>query len=717
MPSTSTAQSASSCLQHPTEKIDSSKLRPPAHAKPGTPFDSCRSAASYWFSFGFKVIPIAPGTKKTAVTWDSWLDKLSDEKISNHWSKNPTHEIGFIVGDDTIVLDADSPEATVSLAMLEQSFDVVPNMTVKTRKGTHHYFKLAAGVFATTDSHSTQEYPERIDVKTGRTMVILPPSTGKSLDIDEAENAASLTEVNQAFVDAVFRHNGRPAPRPYEKASSPCKGPDTAGTEITILKALLDHIEPDSGSYDDWLHCGMAIFHETGGSAEGLDLFDTWSSKGASYKGRREIEGKWRSFKADVVHSVTIGTLIKLVKDNGGDWQTICADARPQFDLCETEIIDSETRPVDLPAKANPPQNTVETTEIINTTEHSPSIRSNPFDQFSLRGMSDELEKNVVSSVPLLGEMALLGQATVFYGAPNTGKTVIVLSLLIDAIKNDRVNPTDVYYLNMDDTGQGLVEKLRLAEEYNFHMLAEGHRDFTASEFLKIVRGLIKEDQASGVVIVLDTLKKFVNLMSKDSASDFTNTIRAFVLKGGTLIALAHTNKNPGSDGMPVYGGVSDIPNDIDCGYIISTVSKQGGNKVVKFVNIKKRGYAAEGAAYTYCIENGISYNEILASVQPVDESTLEPFKQAEAIRTDAEVINAVSACINDGMHTKMKLAEATADRAGISKRAAIKIIEKYTGNDPSKHKWSFSVRARGAKAYVLLEPPQSVQSVQTAEA
>jgi len=48
------------------------------------------------------------------------------------------------------------------------------------------------------------------------------------------------------------------------------------------------------------------------------------------------------------------------------------------------------------------------------------------------------------------------------------------------------------------------------------------------------------------------------------------------------------------------------------------------------------------------------------------------------------------------------------AKRAGVSKRAALQIIEKYTGDDPAQHRWNYSVLGRGAKSYALLDhaPP-----------
>jgi len=237
-------------------------------------------------------------------------------------------------------------------------------------------------------------------------------------------------------------------------------------------------------------------------------------------------------------------------------------------------------------------------------------------------------------------------------------------------------------------------------------VLAEGHQDFSASQFLGHITAMIQDDQAHGVVIILDTLKKFVNLMDKTKASSFTKVVRQFVMKGGTLVALAHTNKKTGQDGKPVCGGTSDIIDDFDCAYTLAPVAPQAGSgeKVVEFENKKRRGNVVPSAAYSYSIEYGIPYVDILLSVQPFDEVQLVPLKQAEQLASDANVINAVIACVREGINTKMKLAEAVATRAGVSKRAALQIIEKYTGDDPAQHRWNYSVLGRGAKFYTLLD-------------
>lgn len=652
------------------------------HSPKYDPFSCNLSGAFYWYGYDLQVIPVVPVTKKTAVKWNPWLEDYDTKSIYDYWNKNPQHELGFIVGDDMIVFDADSPESIVALKKIEARFAVEPRLVVKTTKGEHHYYRRSTGTIAKSDSHSSETFPDRIDIKTGRALVILPPSTGKSILVNTAEDKNELSEATQEFIDAIYLHNGRPVPS-LSKEVTPQSSiqQEVEDTIFQKIRALLDSIDPDVG-YDDWLHAGMAVFHETKGTSKGFELFDRWSSKGKKYRNTREIEDKWRSFQLDIPNPVTMGTLIKMAQDAGTDIAAIMNNG-DSFEPCEYEVVGNDKGTSIKSAEYN-----------------------NPLDKYSLQGMSQEIEKDIKDQVHVLGEIALLGQSTVIYAAPNTGKTLLTMSLLIKSINQEQVDPNKVYYLNMDDSANGLLEKLRIAEEYGFHMLAQGYLDFKVSVFLDTIKDMVNTNKAKDVIIILDTLKRFTDLMDKKVTSHFTAIIREFDMKGGTVIALAHTNKNPGRDGKQVYGGTSDILDDFDCAYILDTISNEANTKVVEFRNIKKRGNVALSVSYSYAEACNISYTDLLLSVQEVDPNQLISIKYEVENKSDAEVITATENCIKEGINTKMKLIEKAAERAKISKRAALKVIDKYTGDDPFKHRWSFAVRERGAKVFELLERP-----------
>jgi len=448
------------------------------------------------------------------------------------------------------------------------------------------------------------------------------------------------------------------------------------------IKALLAALDPNLPR-EQWIRAMMAVWHATNASEQGFKLVDEWSSGGKTYPGSDGVRKQWASFQPKA-NPVTVGTLVAMAKEAGADVARILQNDEG-FQICSMQTIEP-TAQTDAP---NAPVKDAST---------------HPLGRFA--ASVESLEKNLVEQKPLLGAIALLGQATVIYAQPNTGKTLITLSLLIEAVKAGRVDPGNVFYIDMDDNSQGLLEKCRLAVEYGIAMLAAGQNEFQARDFRLAMLEMIQADTAKGVVVVLDTLKKFVNTMDKVISASFADVVRQFCMKGGTVIALAHTNKNLGQNGKPVYSGTSDIVDDFDCAYTLATVSHDPDSqrKVVEFENIKRRGNVPETVAYAYVAGPKIGYDQLLLSVQEVNPSDLATIKQREQVQDDDVVIAAVLASIQEGVTTKMKLVDAVGKRAGISKCQALEVIERYTGTDPQWHRWKFSVGARGANNFEVLD-------------
>jgi len=80
------------------------------------------------------------------------------------------------------------------------------------------------------------------------------------------------------------------------------------------VRQLLEQLDPDL-PYAGWLRVLMGIYHESGGSEEGFEIANAWSSLGQKYKGEKEIRSKWRSFTLKLRRPVTIGTLISMANN------------------------------------------------------------------------------------------------------------------------------------------------------------------------------------------------------------------------------------------------------------------------------------------------------------------------------------------------------------------------------------------------------------------
>ena len=668
---------AGNCIGHTAPGIDASSIRVPNQTAlpPQVKFKSNLEGALWWSQFGYKVMPMVPGQKRPALPHYPWADEVSVDAIRAHWSEYPEHDVGAILPYDQIVLDADGPEAIEALERLERQFDVTPGLIIKTKRGYHHHVRLAKGAFAKSDSHSVEAFPDRIDVRAWRSSIMLTPSHGKEIHRFVVDHCRDLPEVGQNFVDALAQHNGRQPPRPYEETADHAS---QSTADLSTLSKLLAYCDPDCG-YQDWVTTQMAIYHETGGSDAGLELADRWSSKGKSYKGRAETEGKWRSFSADVANPVTIGTLIARAQAAGADVAAIIGD---QFQPCKTEVI--EPKAVTAPVAPT---------------------RPSPFQRFSLSGKEEQYRALAQNTVPLLGDVCLFGEATIWYAKHNVGKTLLMLYLLIEAVLKGRIGGLKVFYINADDSSSGLAEKLELLEEVAVQMLAPGQAGFKAGDLEDLMLQAVREGTAKGTLLILDTLKKFADLMNKAQSSRFTSVCRQFVTAGGTILALGHINKRRGEDGKAIHAGTTDFLDDFDAGYLIDDVpqGQDAGTRTVRFERLKSRGGGVESAAYSYASEDGLSYGERLASIQPVNPNDLDCLPPQQAKASEAELISCIEQCITDGVNTKLKLRDAAAAKAKVSKRSVLMLIDRYTGEDPALHRWTFKRVSHGAMLFRLL--------------
>lgn len=299
------------------------------------------------------------------------------------------------------------------------------------------------------------------------------------------------------------------------------------------------------------------------------------------------------------------------------------------------------------------------------------------------------------------------GQATMIYAPPNTGKTLIVLYLILEAIASGLIDPDHVFYFNADDGSRGLADKNRLMAEAGAHMLAPGRRGLKIKHLVETMLQAIDEGSARGTLIIIDTLKKFADPMDKKENSRFAQVCREYVMAGGTIVALGHTRKTPKADGTYVYQGTTDIFEDFDAVYIASPVAtKKAGRRIVQFNNEKKRGDNPELVAYSYVDDAGISYAEKLVSVQAIDPNDMEEWAEPGQDVEESRVMTTLLHLIDDGFDGgRMALAKAAAAECGVSERRALSVLQRYTGTVFGKAYWTFRRGARGKQVYEILTP------------
>lgn len=334
-------------------------------------------------------------------------------------------------------------------------------------------------------------------------------------------------------------------------------------------------------------------------------------------------------------------------------------------------------------------------------------VPQHPLRRFSLRGKASEYEARAEDTKPLLGPLVMKGQATMFYAAPNTGKTLIALHLVDEAVGAARIDPNNLYYVNADDSSKGLAEKLRLLQDRGAHILAPGQHGFRHRDLKDLLATTASLDVAYQTCIIIDTLKKFTPLNDKRLSAEFAEACRQYVMAGGTILALGHTTKNPNADGTPRYTGTTDILEDFDAVYVAVTAEAQtaADEKAVRFTKLKSRADSPDEVTFAYADGNGVSYQERLASVRLVDPDDSRDYRTAVEV-ADYKVAMKISQLIDDGFEGgQMALAKEAAKACGVTGRKALAILQKNTGDTPGVHLFTYRVGSRGVRQFELLMP------------
>ncbi len=326
---------------------------------------------------------------------------------------------------------------------------------------------------------------------------------------------------------------------------------------------------------------------------------------------------------------------------------------------------------------------------------------------YCLRGMSKSMREQMKDDVFVLGQLALKGQATIFYASPNTGKTLLTLHMLIEAVRSGAIDGDNVCFINADDHHKGLIEKLEIAEVVGFHMLAPSHHDFETDILKPMLDYLIKTGKAKDSIFILDTIKKFVDYMNKKSGREFGQFVRKFISHGGTIIGLSHTNKHKDENGKSVYSGTTDIVDDFDCAYMLEMLNSDSNEKTVSFENFKSRGSVAIKQSYKYTRQDKQSYDDLLKTVTAIGNQEAERIEQLasrhQLAETHSDTINEVVACINAGIHKKTELMKEVRGRTGISLPKIAKVLKIFAGKNRSLCQfWTVHTGQNNSQIYSL---------------
>ena len=469
---------------------------------------------------------------------------------------------------------------------------------------------------------------------------------------------------------------------------------------IVSLEALVRHISP-FGKSDERMRVIQALHAATAGTPDGLAIALKWSSQWTDFPGEAALAAIWNTAIVDMPAADAVATLCALVEGYGFDWIDVVSQTESAFELCGCEVGTDEasTQPqyYELQLQALDDIDAPDS----DSAAHVPISLA----RYSLTINRDEVAKTAVEQDFIVGRIALSGQLTLINGPSNIGKSAIVNALIGQGVGEGRIDPEKCFVLDFDTDANGLLEKIDFASQHGFHVLSDHYLGFSALKFLEEMDNIVRSDQAMGVVLVLDTVKQHTSVMSKEQSAAFASKLRRYSKAGASVVALGHTNKNLNADGKPVHAGTTDLVEQFDACYLLYEigVDRQLKTRTVMFDNFKARGPVAKQACYRYSIAEGLTYQELLDSVVAVEDTEVSEMQRGSQQRADAPVIDAIANCIVAGVVAKMELIASAVERSGASRRAVQAVLERYSGQDPRLHRWSFRVYPRGEKRFALL--------------
>jgi hypothetical protein len=209
----------------------------------------------------------------------------------------------------------------------------------------------------------------------------------------------------------------------------------------------------------------------------------------------------------------------------------------------------------------------------------------------------------------------------------------------------------------------------------------------------------------------MDTIKKFVNVMEKKESSAFMTTCRNLTSAGGSIIALAHINKNRGEGEKGIPAGTSDVLDDCDCAYVIDILDKEqvpeGLKVTVEFRNEKSRGPVVQSSVYSYIKYEDSDYFRMFSSVKLIDGNEADRLRAQKALEfernKDAGLIDEISKMLRTSGETIQKeLVAYIVDSTSFSRRKVVDCLQRWSCSQDEGGLWTVTKGPHNSNLYKL---------------
>ncbi|WP_062308645.1 AAA family ATPase [Polynucleobacter sinensis] len=292
-------------------------------------------------------------------------------------------------------------------------------------------------------------------------------------------------------------------------------------------------------------------------------------------------------------------------------------------------------------------------------------------EKFYEQQTTDAMMKNIQDTGYCYLRLIPMSHLIMICAPGNTGKTAFAIHASAEMVRAG----FEVMYINADASAPDL-------KFYHNHAMANGYRliapdlnNLSSEGVVKILEEMAKSNEDFNyLVIVIDTIKKFVDVIGKNKVKGFLKTLRALTAKGVTVICLGHTNKHQDNAGKLVFEGTGDIRNDVDELYYLVSEKIDGGLRVSTDMD-KCR---AEVKDITFTI-NG---KDRIIQIIPYEDIKLKK-ALSDQLAKDQPMINFIkkSLMIKERSPTELEAVAKTMGN-GFTRRNIDKVLRAYSSGD-----------------------------------
>ena len=299
------------------------------------------------------------------------------------------------------------------------------------------------------------------------------------------------------------------------------------------------------------------------------------------------------------------------------------------------------------------------------------------------------IEKNVVNAAHVTSCNTIAkGEWSVVFAKPNDGKTLITLTAVAQQISNGIIKGDDVFYFNLDDSRTGYLEKLKILKPLNVIVLDK--------DPIRIMVDLINNNQAKDKIIIIDTLISICDTNNRQEIMSYSGFFERFTKLGGTVLTLAHANKYPDKNGVPILEGVGLIRNKAHCVFYL-----QKFDDIIKMVNIKKRTHVEVEVTFQIG-KDPKNYTDLFNSVRTLtDEEAIKLFKdrkQDQLAIDHPTIVETIKETILNGVGQRTDLAKVVNDNTGDYKKTIYTVLDELEGK-----LWEMTRGPNNSKNYSLI--------------